>query len=79
MVILLKGVPSKRIPVSRKLALSSEVSNGDPQKIVHYLLDSIYCTEELAKYTYAGKTEGTIAMPSTVTKVVQGNSYSIFF
>jgi hypothetical protein len=79
MVPLVKGCPGVVISLSKKAALETEVPDGDPRKIIHYILGCLYDTVELAQMTFSGKTKGMKQLPSNVSAVLQGIYTFIFF
>lgn len=73
MVPLIKGCPQVMIPVSKKAAIDIEVTDGDPSKLVAYLLDCLHSTEELAQFTHDGKTAGTKPLPPAEATILKGD------
>lgn len=72
MVCLVKGCPQVTIPLSKKANIDTAVPDGDPSKLVAYLLESLYKVEELASMTCGGKVEGTKPLPDDVASVLMG-------
>lgn len=72
MVPLVKGCPQVMIGISKKAALATEVPDGDPEKIITYILGCLFDTIEMAKMTFDGKTKDSKKLDPTVASILQG-------